>query len=145
MFDLLRYLIGAAFFFGAIGYALWKGEWPERITALAMLAATLATPIVFRHTAFADPQWAVAACDLALLLVLAFVVTRWPRLWLILALAVHALGTASHIALIFDPGIKALAYLSSIVVWSYLANACLLASTLQTSRRRACREALPIQ
>lgn len=144
MFDVLRYLVGAAFFFGAIGYALWKGEWPERITALAMLAATLATPVVFRHSAFADPQWTVATVDLILLVLLAFVVTRWPRLWLILALAVHALGTASHIALIFDPGIKALAYLSSIVVWSYLANACLLASTLQTSRRRSRGAPFPI-
>lgn len=131
MFDALRYAIGAAFFFGVIAYALWRGDWPERVTALAMLAATLLTPLVFRHSAFADPQWSVAMVDLALLAVLTMVVARSRRIWLLLALSVHALGTASHIALIFDPKIEALAYLSSIVVWSYLANAFLLASVIQ--------------
>lgn len=130
MFDALRYAIGAAFFFGVIAYALWRGGWPERVTALAMLAATLLTPLVFRHSAFADPQWSVAAVDLALLAVLTAVVAMSRRMWLLLALSVHALGTASHIALIFDPKIQALAYLSSIVVWSYLANAFLLASVI---------------
>ncbi len=134
MFDALRYTVGAAFFFGAIAYALWKGGWPERVTALAMLAATVLTPLVFRHAAFADPQWSVAAVDLALLTVLTLVVVRSRRIWLLMALSVHALGTASHIALIFDPKIKALAYLSSIVVWSYLANACLIASVIQVQR-----------
>lgn len=137
MFDTLRYIVGAVFFFGVIAYALWKGDWPERVTGAAMLAATLLTPLVFRHAAFADPQWAVAAVDLALLTVLIIVVAVSRRLWLLLALSVHALGAASHIALIFDPNIKALAYLSSIVIWSYLANAFLLASVIQARRRRA--------
>lgn len=136
MFDALRYAIGAAFFFGVIAYALWRGGWPERISALAMLVATLVTPVVFRHSAFADPQWSVAAIDLALLAVLTTVVAMSRRIWLLLALSVHALGTASHIALIFDPKIEALAYLSSIVVWSYLANAFLLGSAIQVRRRK---------
>lgn len=137
MFDTLRYLAGAVFFFGVIAYALWKGDWPERVTAAAMLAAMLLTPLVFRHAAFADPQWAVAAVDLALLAVLSLVVTVSRRFWLLLALSVHALGAASHVALIFDPRIKALAYLSSIVIWSYLANAFLLASVVRARRARA--------
>lgn len=143
MFDALRYMVGAAFFFGAIGYALWKGDWPERVTALAMLAATVLTPFVFRHSAFADPQWAVAVVDLALLAVLTVVVVKSRRIWLVLALAVHALGAASHVALIFDPRIKALAYLSSIVVWSYLANGFLIASVAQAQWRRRRQQAAP--
>ena len=140
MFDALRYLFGAAFFFGAIAYAFWKGDWPERVAALAMLAATVLTPLVFRHSAFSDPQWSVATVDLALLAVLTVVVMKSRRIWLVLALAVHALGAASHIALIFDPGVKALAYLSSIVVWSYLANGFLIASVAQAQHDRRRRQ-----
>lgn len=136
MFDALRFAVGTAFFFGAILFAFWKGDWPERVTAGGMLAAMLLTPVVFRHSHFADPQWAVALVDLALFLLLVVVVVRSRRIWLLMALSVHTLGAASHVALIFDPGIQALAYLSSIVVWSYLANTFLIASTVQAVRRR---------
>lgn len=132
----LRFIVGAVFFFGVIGYSLWKGGWAERVTAAAMLAATILTPAVFRHARIADPQWAVAIIDLMLLAILLGVALRAHRTWLVLAASVHALGTASHIALLLDPEIKGLAYLSSLVIWSYLAVGFLLLSTVQHQRRR---------
>lgn len=136
MFDALRLIAGAAFFFGVIGYALWKGGRPERVVALATLTATLATPLVFRHARLENPQWSVAAVDLVLLAVMGAVALKGRRPWLVLGTAIHALGAASHVALVLDPGIKGLAYLSSIVVWSYLTHACLLASAVHEHRRQ---------
>lgn len=142
----MRYFIGAAFFFGVIAYAIWKGGRAERWVAGATLVAVLATPLVFRHARLADPQWSVALVDLVLLLIIGGIAVIYRRSWLVLAAAIHGLGTASHIALVFDPDIKGLAYLSSIVFWSYVTNACLLMSTIQAHReRRRYGSSQPIQ
>lgn len=116
-------------------FALWRGGLVERLVAVANLLAWLATMAVQDRLAWmdpltwVDPQWGVFGVDLLFgLLILGLAVSR-PQTWLLFAAAFQTLGLVTHIAMFVDDGFRAKAYLSGLIIWSYLVLGALAAGT----------------
>lgn len=118
------------------GYALLKGEGPERLAAVAMLAAAFASPLVER-AGFADPEYGLLAVDLALLVCLVALALATARFWPMWAAAFHLTGAAMHLAKVADPTVWPMAYAVGSIWWSYPVLGALAYGTWREARRLA--------
>jgi hypothetical protein len=123
------------------GYALWRGGRPERLTALASLGAWLLSRLVFNYRDWVDPQWAVLAVDVAFLIALTTLAVTTDRTWALFAAAFQLLGVIIHLAITLDHGIRALAYVRGLVIWSYLVLIALGVGTWLHARRSSTSQA----
>ncbi len=126
-------------------FALWRGGAVERLVAVANLIAWTSTMAVQDRLAWVDPlnwvdpQWGVFGVDLVFgLLILGLAVSR-PQTWLLFAAAFQTLGLVTHIAMMVDDGFRAKAYLSGLIIWSYLVLAALGVGTWFEWRARSCQ------
>lgn len=118
------------------GVALWRGRWPERLAAVAMILAWFATGFLYNNHQKFGPQTAVFLVDLALMLVLLFIALRSDRWWPMWASGFHGLSLILTLATLVDPRIPNRASLNAGGgVFSYLAMAALFCGSLP--RRRA--------
>jgi hypothetical protein len=118
------------------GWALWRGEKPERLAAAAMVAAWIGTSFVLDRR-FKDIQWATLGVDFALLVVLIGLSLTYRRRWLLGAAGFHLLGVATHGAMIIDPRVQATPYIVALGVWSVATMACLGVGMTTLTRSRA--------
>jgi hypothetical protein len=102
------------------GYALLKGGRPERIVAVANLLASFLTPLMPDSANAADPEWGTLFLDIAFLAVLLGTCLVTDRLWLLFATAFQLLGVAIHIAIVADPGVGGWAFMTALIIFSYL-------------------------
>ncbi|NBB14590.1 hypothetical protein GVN21_04345 [Caulobacter sp. SLTY] len=121
----------------ACGYALWKGDGPARWVGGLVAAAWVGSWALQDRAAIAYPQYAVAALDVVLLLVLAGMALRFRRAWLMVATASQLLTAATHWAFVLDPRIATLGFMTAYYAWSYATLAALVWGTRQAvlSRR----------
>jgi hypothetical protein len=117
------------------GYALWRGEEPERLASIANVAAWLATLVVQARTSL-DSETAMLWVDAAFLAFLLWQALTRDRVWLLFAAAFQLLALVTHLASLADAEIRALAYLKSLAIWGYLFLAALGAGTFAVARRR---------
>ncbi len=110
-------------------FALWRGGWAERAAAGANLCAWGASIFMQNRHNWVDPQWGVAAVDAAFLLFLLWLVVRTDRVWVLPAAAFQLLAVVTHVGIIADKGVRALAYLTALTLWSYLVLITLAAGT----------------
>lgn len=116
------------------GVALWRGGWPERLAAGAMILAWLASGLLYKTRLWFGPQTAVFLVDLALLLVLLFIALRSDRWWPMWACGFHGLTLILTLATLLDTRISNRAgYIAGGGVFSYLV---MLALFLGAVRRR---------
>lgn len=101
-------------------YAWWRGGWVERVVAVTNVMARLATIALQNRTNWVDPQWSVFAVDVAFLGVLLGLVVRSQRTWILPAAAFQLLLVITHAAIIIDEGVRARAYITALILWSYL-------------------------
>lgn len=101
-------------------YAWWRGGWVERVVAVTNVMAWLATIALQNRTNWVDPQWSVFAVDVAFLGVLLALVVRSQRTWILPAAAFQLLLVITHAAIIVDEGVRARAYITALILWSYL-------------------------
>jgi len=101
-------------------YAWWRGGWVERVVAVTNIMAWVATSALQDRTHWVDPQWAVFAVDVVFLGVLLVLVVRSSRTWIMPAAAFQLLLVVTHAAIIADPGVRARAYITALILWSYL-------------------------
>lgn len=117
------------------GFALWRGRGPERVIALANLAAWILTPLTYR-TVLLDPQWGVFIVDAMFFGVLVWFAVTTDRNWLLFAAAFQLLAVVTHIAIAVDPGVRTLAYFRALVIWSYLVLGALAIGAWTAHRER---------
>jgi hypothetical protein len=117
------------------GYALWRGEEPERLASIANVAAWLATLVVQARTSL-DSETAMLWVDAAFLAFLLWQALTRDRVWLLFAAAFQLLAMVTHLASLADAEVGALAYLKSLAIWGYLFLAALGAGTFAVARRR---------
>jgi hypothetical protein len=120
----------------ATGFALWKGGWPERIVGAASLVAWVTSLAVLNRRQWLDPQLGVLTIDCIYLALLFFLSFTWHRIWLLFATAFQLLGVVIHIASLVDPGVRTLAYLRGLTIWSYLLLLALAVGTWIAMRDR---------
>lgn len=101
-------------------YAWWRGGRVERAVAVANVIAWVATIAVQNRTNWVDPQWGMFTVDVLFLGVLLVLVVRTDRFWIMPAAAFQLLGVVTHAAIIADDGVRARAYITALILWSYL-------------------------
>ena len=92
------------------GWALWRGPSALRISAGAIVAAFVATPLVQNWGDWIHPQWGIFWVDTALLIVLGVIGLRQRLWWSRIAVACQLLTVLSHISMALNPLILARAY-----------------------------------
>lgn len=103
---------------GGCLYALWRGRFPERVTAIALMLAWIATQAVNSRSSV-DPEYGMLAVDLILMVVLVGLALLSGRRWLMAACACHLLTLGDHVAMIMDMRILTYAYRTVMVIWGY--------------------------
>jgi hypothetical protein len=99
--------------------AFWKGGWSERLVAAGFVTAWLATPIL-RDRHWVGTQWAGFVIDILFLAVILVVAFRSRRYWPLFAAGFQLLAVLTHTARMIDPGVRAWAYITAGVIWTYL-------------------------
>lgn len=106
------------FLLTACGAAFWRGAWPERGAAVAVLLASFASPVV-EADVFASPEYGILLIDCMLLLCLGSIGLVADRFWPLWATGFHLVGTIIHLARAADPSVWPSAYATGQVFWSY--------------------------
>jgi hypothetical protein len=137
IFHSLYQWLGVAMLILATVPALWRGGWPERTAAVAMIAAWFGSGLVQNGMQLWGVQIGVMLVDLALLgllLVIALTSNRWWPMW---ASGFHGMGVLLHIAVLLDPKVWGRAYFIAGTVFSVLTLLALFVGAIREPRRRA--------
>lgn len=116
-------------------FAVVKGGREEQVAAVYFGLAALAAPFLLDRR-WAGTQWAMFAVDLgylALMLTFAFRTSRW---WPIPAAAFQLLAVVTHLASLFDHQLRAWAYVTAGVIWTYLGLATIVLGAYNHARER---------
>ena len=120
MFSSTPERVWAVAMFAVSAFALWRGGRTERVVAIANIVAWIATIVVQNRHNWLDPQWGMLAVDIAFLLLLLWFVVRSSRLWILPAAAFQLLAVLTHAAILADSDVRAWAYITALILWSYL-------------------------
>lgn len=101
-------------------FALWRGGRVERAVAVANVIAWIASVVMQNRHNWVDLQWGVLGVDAAFLAFLLWLVVRTDRIWILPAAAFQLLAVVTHAAILADGGVRAWAYITALVLWSYL-------------------------
>lgn len=118
-------------------FALWKGGAPERIAAVAFVAAAAAT-YEAQHDAygiFEHLELDILIIDLVLLAALLALAFRANRIWPIWMVGLHGLTVGVHAAKAYDPGIVPWIYGMAIGKLAYPMLLLLIVATIRHRRR----------
>lgn len=115
--------------------ALWRGDWPERSGALAMIIAWFATPLVQNGLQRFGVQAGVMIVDAGLLAALLYVALKSNRWWPLWACGFQAMNVVLHVAVIADAKIWAWSYFVASSVFSYLVMIALFLGTMNRPPR----------
>ncbi|UVO53048.1 hypothetical protein [Sphingomonas sp. SUN039] len=130
-------VIITSLFVAACLYAGICGGAPERLTAVALVAAALAT-FIFGSGAYTGGQirWAIFAIDATLLLALVLIALRANRIWPLWMSALQLITVAAHVLNMISSNRNPWAYVASITVTSFLMPPVLVYGTYSLQRRR---------
>jgi Na+/citrate or Na+/malate symporter len=117
------------------GAALWKGEVEERLTGAALLLNAGAN-VAMRDRSWPHIQTAAFVADSLLLVLLVAIALRTPKFWPLPAAAFVLLNVLTHVAKLIDPVLQQWAYMTAIVIWTYLIYAALGVGTWNVWRAR---------
>lgn len=120
MFNTTTELIWAAAMFAVSAFALWRGGGVERAVAVANVVAWAASAAMQNRSNWLDPQWGVFGVDAAFLAFLLWLVVRTDRMWILPAAAFQLLAVVTHAAMLADDEVRAWAYITALILWSYM-------------------------
>lgn len=131
--------IGFAVYVAICAWALWRGGFVERATAVAVLVQLISSALVQNLRAVEAPQYGMFAIDVGLLALLAWLSFTSSRRWTLFATAFQLLSVGTHLAKMLDPSIHGWAYLTTAVLWGYAVLFALAVGTAQAARRTPAR------
>ena len=100
--------------------ALLRGRDEERLAAATVLLGWALSMVAFRNRS-EDTQWLVLLIDGTEMPVFIWLALRTRRYWPLFAAAFKLLIVVTHLAHVLDPTITGWAYLTAVIIWSYLA------------------------
>lgn len=113
-------ILGNVVQFSVCLFALWRGGRDERIVATALLLNTLASKLALGSN-WVEPEYLVLFVDVALFGLLVALALRTTRWWVLWCAAFELLIVVTHVAIIFDPTVRARSYATGMIIWSYMA------------------------
>jgi hypothetical protein len=120
----------------ASGYAIWRGGRPERLVAVANVAASIASMILPHAYGPYRTLWDIFAVDAAFFILLLWLAMTTDRIWLLFAAAFQLLPLGVHFAIQFDGSLRGWAYRSGMLVFNYALLTSLAAGTWLHDRDR---------
>jgi hypothetical protein len=99
--------------------AVLRGGVEERLTAMALLT-NVAVTVALRDHSWPHLQWAGFAVDLLLLVLMVGIALRSPKYWPMAGAGFQLLSVLTHVAKMIDPALHQWAYITAIVIWTYL-------------------------
>jgi hypothetical protein len=117
------------------GLALWQGEREERFVALAIILNVGVTQL-FRDRSWPNIQLAELVADVLTLALFSAIALRTSKYWPLCAAAFQLLSVMTHVAKLIDPLLQGWAYLTAIIIWTYLILITLAVGTWNSWRRR---------
>ena len=111
----------------------------ERVSAGALVFASFVSVAAERIVSgtFSQPEYGVAAVDVALLGFLLFVMGRSDKFWPIWAVGFHAISVATHLAVLIAPRFLSTPYALYSEWWSLPVVLALIAGCFETPNRLA--------
>lgn len=134
MFSSAPAIIAAIVALAVCGVALWRGGWPERWGAAAILATWFASPLV-QTSEILDPEWGVFWLDVAALAAFLVLLLASRRGWLAVASAAQLMAVSSHLAMLIDRRITMNTYLIGLAIWSLIILLALAIGTWRAHRK----------
>jgi len=116
-------------------FALWNGGVEERLAAAAFAVGTFAAPLLKDHH-WMGTQWSIFAVDLAYLALLMVIALRSRRYWPLFAAGFQFLAILTHVASLVDRDLRAWAYITAGVIWTYLGLGAIVLGTYNHWRER---------
>jgi len=116
---------------------VWRGGRPERIVALASLAAYLISPVAQRLGGHHWPLLGVAMVDVSLCALLVALALRYDRAWLIMTAGVELATVMAHLGMVLDPTLMARGYVISLWIFYFIFLGALSYSLVEQRGRRA--------
>lgn len=110
---------GQVVLYGISIAAFWKGGRDERLVAAGLLVNVLLTWLL-RDWSWPYIQWEAFGIDVLLLLLLVAVALRSSKYWPMSAAAFQLLAVLTHIAKLVDQNVNQWAYITAIIIFTYL-------------------------
>lgn len=142
IFHSLYQWLGMALLATATAPALWRGGWPERSAAVAMIIAWLGSGLFQNGMQLLGLQVGVMAIDIALLAVLLTIALYSDRWWPMWACGFHGLCVVLHLAAVLDTKVWGRAIFIAGTLFSFLTLLALFIGALGRSARRAVEDPL---
>lgn len=101
------------------GAAFFKGGIEERVTAAALLLSVGVT-VLLRDRSWSHLQVAGFVMDVLVLVVLVAISLKSPKYWPMAAAGFQLLAVLIHVAKMIDPSVQDWAYITAIVIFTYL-------------------------
>jgi hypothetical protein len=111
--------LGFVVMFVVCSGAFIRGGVEERLTAGGLLTNVAAT-VVLRDHSWPQLQRAGFTIDLLFLVLLLVIALRSPKFWPMAAAGFQLLAVLTHVAKMIDPALEQWAYITAIVIWTYL-------------------------
>ncbi len=127
-------LIFVLFLMVAGGAAMLRGGQYERLAAVAIVVATVVSPLA-RSQRYAGPDLGIVLVDLALFIILTMISMRSSAFWPMWAAGFQLCGLAGHLAASKSQSTVPAAYADTLAIWAYAVVTALLAGTLLERRR----------
>jgi hypothetical protein len=122
--------IAAAALVLTCGVAGLRGKKPERIAALVLAVAWIATPLVEARQSWYQPQYGIFVVDVLTLLALTWIGYFYNRYWPIYAAGYQMIAVLLHIAFLASPHRLYRAYLYANFATSYLVFGALIGGVI---------------
>jgi hypothetical protein len=130
-------------FVACSGYALMRGGMPERLSALSLFVALIATLISVNHqtrsmidtSGYSRFQYGVAATDFALFAANVLIAVYSTRFWTLIMASMLGCEVMVHVARAIFGDQIAVAYYAAVAIWSFPTLAVLFVGTRNHRKR----------
>jgi len=108
----LHFVVSYGLLLLACGYAVFRGDWPERTVAIMVLLGVMATALAYYlgKNAYTHLDTAMFLIDLICLAVLIWITLKADRFWTIPFTALHLIGLSGHILRLAEADIYPVIY-----------------------------------
>lgn len=109
---MLHFVVSYGLLCLACGYAIFRGDWPERLVAAMLLCGVAGTALAYYlgRNAYRQADIAMLVVDLLFLAVLVWITLKADRYWTIPFTALQLIGVGGHALRLAEADIPAIIY-----------------------------------